>query len=288
MTARLVMVAIVVLAVLAVLAGAGDARATTTYITESSITDDGQKLGLVFNEGSGLSGQAIFYLLDDGPGNLGSRMLNILLTNTSTAIPADPHFDNPSDQVLTSLHFDLGAPGLNPDDPRIISGDAHIAAGSWGVGNGYSLQGDDLSKLWGFGNFQYEAPYDFLPPNFLTTIAAHGTPFTPGGKLKGPDYGAISSLDLLGAFSTGLPTITDTVVFTVYLDKPIISLAEILAAGHSVPRIEFGSDYEFGVADDPPGVVPEPATVAGLALGIGALATYIRRRRELRRAAAQP
>lgn len=282
MTARLMMAA-VALAALAVLASAGDARAASSYIGP-----DGRELGLVFNEGSGLSGWAVFRLLP------GDQAISIFLTNTSTAIPADPQFDNPSDQVLTSLHFDLGAPGLNPGDPRIIGGAAHIAAGSEGVGNGNALEaGADLSALWGFGNFQYGEPYDFLPPNFLTTIAAHGTPFEAGGRLKGPDYGAISSANLLGAFSTGLPTISDTVEFTVYLDKPVTSLAEILAPGHIVPRVEFGSDYAFGVPDEPPGepppgAVPEPATVAGLALGAGALATYIRRRRELRRAAAQP
>jgi hypothetical protein len=262
-----------------VLAGACRTAQATAVLTESSLSSDGRRLELLFDGQTGLRGQAVFNLASD------NRHLEILLTNTSYAIPNDPRFDNPSDQVLTSLYFDLGAPGLNPNDPKISGGGAWVADGSHGVGNSNALQsGADLSKLWGYGNFKYEAPQEFLGPNFVTTISAHGTAFANPASLKGPDYGALSSANLLSAFDTGLPTIADTIRFNLTLNTDIETLGGLVADGNFKPYIEFGSDFEFYVADDPPTTpepqepIPEPLTLTCLTAGAAALAGYLRRR----------
>lgn len=261
-----------------VLAGACRTAQATVVLTESSLSSDGRQLELLFDGHTGLRGQAVFNL---APDNL---HLQILLTNTSYAIPNVPVFDNPSDQVLTSLYFDLGAPGLNTNDPKISGGGAWVADGSHGVGNGNTLQsGADLSTLWGYGNFKYEAPQEFLGPNFVTTISAHGTAFAEPASLKGPDYGALSSANLQSAFDTGLPTITDTIRFELTLNKEI-TLGGLVADGSFKPYIEFGSDFAFHVADNPPTPpepeepIPEPLTLTCLAAGAAALAGYLRRR----------
>lgn len=249
-----------------------------TVLTESYITPDGRELGLVFDDSIGLSGQAVFVLGAD------NQSIGILLTNTSTAIPDDPVFDNPSDQILSSLYFDLGGPGLGGSDPVITGGSACVGPGSVGVGkqNVNLGEGDDLSDKWGFGNFKYtEEPMDVLAPNFITTMTAHADPFAPG-KLKGPDYGTISALNLDGGHSAGLPAISDTVYAFITLDQPIDTLASLLAAGNYQPYVEFGSDYEFLVPDAPPPgspVIPEPLTLVGLSLGVAGLASYVRRKR---------
>jgi hypothetical protein len=259
-------------------AGAFETAQATIVLTESYLSPDGRQLKLLFDQETGLRGQAIFDLVDN-------RHIAILLTNTSYAIPGLPGFDNPSDQVLTSLYFDLGAPGLNPNDPKIIGGGAWVAVESYGVGDHNDLKaGDDLSKLWGYGNFKYEAPQEFLGPNFLTTISAHGIPFAQPGALKGPNYGALSSANLLNAYDTGLPTIADTVRFSLTLDRDVTTLADLVAEGQYTPYVEFGSDFQFYVADDEPGPnqqpgpIPEPLTLAGLAAGAAAMIGYLRRR----------
>jgi hypothetical protein len=261
-----------------VLAGACRTAQATAVLTQSYLSSDGRRLELLFDGQTGLRGQAIFNLASD------YRHIEILLTNTSYAIPNEPGFDNPSDQVLTSLYFDLGAPGLNPNDPKIIGGEVRVADGSYGVGDGNTLQPDaDLSKLWGYGNFKYEAPQEFLGPNFVTTISAHATAFAQPASLKGPNYGALSSANLLNAFDTGLPTIADTVWFSLTLDKDILSLGGLVANGNFKPYVEFGSDFEFYVADDLPDSptstppIPEPLTLTGLVAGVAALAAYLRR-----------
>lgn len=56
-----------------------------------------------------------------------------------------------------------------------------------------------------------------------------------------------------------------------------VDLASLVAPGNRVPHVEFGSDAAF-VKDDPPSLVPEPVTAAGLAGGAVSLACYLRRR----------
>ena len=255
--------------------------ATTVHLQDSYISPDGKELGLTFDGNQGLSGQAIFTLFD-------SRTIDILLTNTSTAIPSGVRFDNPSDQILTSLYFDLGARGLNAADPRIIGGSAAVAADSYGVGGATLQPGADLSHLWGYANYKYgddAPPYpppNPLPPNIVTTMVAHAKAFSGNDKgLKGPNYGAISALDLAGGHEAGLPSVSDTVYIRVSLDKDLTTGLECISdPGNYVPYIEFGSDYRFFVADGPPPPpIPEPVTIAGVLLACGCLGGYLRKRR---------
>jgi len=274
------------LSVLLVLGAAGVEARAATQLTASYVANGGREIGLLFDRGDEtLRAQAVLTLQAD------NRTIEILLTNTTVGIPDVGAFDNPSDQILTSLYFDLGGPGLNPADPAIVGGQAFVGAGSVGVGNGNDLvAGQEISNLWGFTNFKYtEAGMEFLPPNIVTVLTAHADAFT-GGNLEGPGYGAISALNLLDAHNAGLPSISDTVALFVQLDQDVESLASIVAAGNYVPYVEFGSDAHFFVADDPPSpppAVPEPLTLLSLGGAVAALGCYLRRRlhavhRELR------
>jgi len=257
-------------------AGAGSIEA-------SYLSEDGTELGLIFDEGIGLSGQAVFQLTD-------ARTIDIWLTNTSTQRPPDPWFDDPSDQILTSLYFDLGAPGLNAADPAIIGGWAWVGDDSYSIGKDGSLSGgDEVSTLWGFGNFQYTEPgMDMLPPNLLSTNTAHTTAFQGSETLKGPEYGlATGDTDVFPETTGGLTAIRDTIHVQAWLDRDLATLASLIEPGGFVPHIEFGSDYEFLVQDDfpppppSPPAVPEPLTVLACSLGVGSLAVYGRNRLRL-------
>ena len=253
--------------------------ASANTLDSSYITPDGRELGLIFPGADGLSGQAVFRLLP------GDQSIEIVVTNASTAVPGDPCFDNPSDQILTSLYFDLGGAGLGDGDPCLTGGQAFVADGSVGVGKKNTLQGgDEMSNQWGYGNFKYtEEPMAFLPPNFVTAMGAHAAPFSPG-KLKGPNYGAISALDLAGGHNAGLAAISDSVRVVVALDAPVSSLEGLVSGGNYTPAIEFGSDHEFLVFDDfpgsevPPGEIPESLTMVGVLLAVSVLTRYLRKR----------
>jgi hypothetical protein len=254
-----------------------DAEAKT-FLTASYVADEGRQIGLVFDRGDEtLRAQAIFTLS-------GNQTIEVLLTNTTVGIPADGAFDNPADQILTSLYFDLGGPGLGATDPAITGGWAFVGDDSVGVGKKNSLVGgEDISNLWGFGNFKYTEPgMEMLAPNILTTLTAHASAFT-GGNLKGPDYGAISGLNLLDGHNAGLASISDTVRLVVRVDQGLADLRSILSPDNYLPYVEFGSDADFFVADDlPPSPiplpVPEPLTIFGIATALAGLAGYIRRR----------
>jgi len=261
------------LAAMSVPAGAGS-------IGQSYLSDDGKELGLIFDQGTGLSGQAIFRLT-------GPRTIDILLTNTSTRRPDDPWFDQPSDQMLTSLYFDLGAPGLNPADPRIIGGQAWVGEGGYSIGKDGSLSGgDEISTLWGFGNFQYDEPgQSMLPSNFITTNTAHSVAFAGAEVLSGPEYGlATGDLTVFPDTSDGLTAIRDTILATIWLDADLADLSSLIHPDSYTPHIEFGSDYEFLVRDHlppfpvPAGAIPEPVTILVVSLSAVAVAGYCRTR----------
>jgi hypothetical protein len=260
-----------------VLAGSCQLSVAGTKLTNSYLSPDGRELGLVFDEGIGLRAQAILKL------QAGDQSIEILLTNTSYGIPDDPVFDNPSDQILTSLYFDLDQRGLAGGDPVITGGQAWVADGSFGVGGSTLQAGDEISDLWGYANYKYQADgddppvFDELPPNFITTMQAHGIPFV-GAKLKGPNYGAVSAENLLDAHNAGLPSINDTIRVVITLDQAIPDLASIVDPGNYSPYVEFGSDYEFLVKDEPPPAIPEPLTLIALSLGAAAVGRYVRRR----------
>lgn len=251
------------------------APASATTLTQSYAAPDGSELGLVFDEGTGLSAQVILTL--NRPDTV-----DILLTNTSSAIPSDPNFDSPSDQTLTSLYLDFGGPGETSGDAMIVGGGAWVAEGSTGVGKHNTFEeGDDISHLWGYGTHTYDTSEGFpeMGPNIVSTNRAHMTAFASGGKLPGPDYGAISSANLVGGHSSGLSTISDTIQLRILLDQNVGDLWSLVATANRKPYVEFGSDHEFFVQDDPPVVVPEPVTLAGFLCGAGFLLGYVRRRR---------
>jgi hypothetical protein len=248
---------------------------SVTRIDETYLRADGRYLELVFDEGTGLSAQAALTLADDG------RSIQIVLSNTSTSVPNDPFFDNPADQLLTSLYVDLGAPGLGADDPRIIGGQVWVHDGSQMVGPANKIKAwDNLSAYWGYGTHLYEE-WEFLAPNIVSSMTAHITAFAPGGKLNGPDYGAISDLDLAGGHDAGLPAVSDSVFIDLTLDRAAESLASILDDDGIAPHVEFGSDYDFVSVRYPPvntPPIPEPMTLTAGLLSAGALLGYLRRR----------
>lgn len=265
---RIVHLMVVVLALPAA-AGAG------SVFSNSYISPDGREVGLVFDDGTGLAARAVFSLAPAG------QTLSIALANTSYAVPAVGHFDNPADQLLTSLYFDLGGPGLGPGDPRVIGGAAYIADDAYGQFRKRPLLpgGMDISWYWGHGNFQYGDPQAFLPPNFVSAMQAHTKPFKGTRSLNGPDWGALSEANLEDALTSArYAMIVDTVRFELLLDTVIPDLRSLVAPGNMIPYVEFGSDYEFFVADDPPPLVPEPVTLAGMGGALVALAGYVRRR----------
>ena len=263
--------------ILALSLGLAASAASANTVWTPYVSADGKELQLVFVDGSGLSGQALLKLSD-------SRTIEILLTNTSTAVPNDPGFDNPSDQALTALYFDLGAPGLNASDPGILSGQAFVAAGSAVIGGRNPLpEGTELSDQWGFGNYKYtELEMAFLAPNFVCAMRAHTTAFDGTSNLRGPDYGTVSAANLLDVEDLEMPLVSNSVRILLTLDQDLDTLGSIIHPANYAPHVEFGSDYRFiGPNDEPPNapVVPEPLTAMGLLLGAGGLAGYIRRRR---------
>jgi len=270
------------IAVSAALAAASAASANS--FSHSYLTPDGRELGLIFDEVDGLGGRALLRLDPDGTGNL--RLLEILLTNTSSAVPADRPVDVPADLILTSLYVDWGAPGLAAGDPLITGGSVRVADGSQMVGKKIKAW-DDLSAWWGFANYQY-TEFDFLGPNFISSRAAHTEAFASGGKLNGPDYGLASAEDDVIGLYTSQPAAADTVVVRLNLDADLTTLAGIVRPGNHQPFIEFGSNYEFFRSDCPPILppepppqnpeIPEPLTAGGVLLGVGTLLGYLRRR----------
>jgi len=270
------------IAVSAALAAASAASANS--FTKSYLTSNGRELGLIFDEVDGLGGRALLRLDPDGTGNL--RLLEILLTNTSSAVPTGQPVDVPADIILTSLYVDWGAPGLAAGDPLIAGGSVWVADGSQMVGKKIEAW-DDLSAWWGFANYQY-TEFDFLGPNFISSRTAHTEAFEAGGKLNGPDYGLASTDDDLIGLYTSLPVAADTVVVRLDLDGDLTTLAGIVRTGNYQPHIEFGSNYEFFRGSRPPVLppepppqnpeVPEPLTAGGVLLGAGTLFGYLRRR----------
>jgi len=249
--------------------------------TKSYATVDGRELGLVFDEGTGLSGLARFRLGPDGSGN---DRLEILLTNTSSAAPAGA--DVPADLILTSVYFDLGGPGATAGDPFITGGEVWVADGSQMVGPANKIKAyDDLSAWWGHGNTEYEE-FEFLGPNFVSSRGSHATAFDDGGKLNGPDYGVASAVPGIADLYTSQPVVLDTVRVVVDLDQPLEDLSAIIAPGNDTAYIEFGSNYDFFADDVPPHdeppqkspPIPEPATACAALLGGGTLLAYLRRR----------
>jgi hypothetical protein len=181
-------------------------------------------------------------------------VLIIDLTNSSTGVPAG--FSN-SDQILTGISFDLGA-------PMIIGGSVVLAPG----GTSFNMDtpvtgGADLSGEWGYGNTAGTG----LLAHSASTLATHAVPF--GGlnldgpeNLDGPQAGITTNPPLI--LVDGLGVVAESIIITLQLDMP---LEDLLFVERGIIA-EFGSDAAHVTP------IPEPAT--GL-LMIGTLVLLRRR-----------
>lgn len=192
-----------------------------------------QSRTLLFSDASGLSAAAEFTLVGGG------SMLEIRFENTSTGVPMGT---DSASQILTGLSFDLGAPGVDGDDPQILGGT--VATGPASASIGFSLvnvgASADVSGEWGYAN----GPTTNTLPNFISAHTAGATPFGgtnldgPAG-LAGPSGGVIGSMIFVDL--GGQAAIQSEVVATLTLDTPLADL-DFLDNG---ARVEYGSDATF-------------------------------------------
>ncbi len=209
---------------------------------------------LIFSDSSGLSATADFSLI-------GLDGLKIILTNTSTGVPAD-FLDDPSKQLLTGISFDLGGPEIIGGNVVIGPDDADMSinfdAGPFG-------KGANVSGEWGYGN---NVTTTGMLVNMVSVNTSQMTAFSDSNldgpeELDGPQGGLLANpgiVDLGG----GLGAIQNSVVITLNLNSDLSGLGFL----ENGVIVEYGSDAAF---------IPEPTTVALLALGSISL---IRRRRK--------
>ncbi len=223
--------------------------ANASLITESVFLDTPDQISTV-QELNGLSARAIFILDTDNP-----TELKIQLFNTSIGLPGG--FDN-SDQMLTTISFDLAEPGYD-EHPQIIGG--AVTIGDDGQSINFDnvaqqlLSGADVTGEWGYGNNYGNG----MLANFVTATRSGATAF--GGanldgprNLDGPQAGIITEPALLGI--GGLGAIANTVNITLTLESEIYDLAFVR---QNLVMVEFGSDAAFLTT-------PEPVTVVMLDL----------------------
>jgi hypothetical protein len=146
-----------------------------------------------------------------------------------------------SDQILTGLSFDLGDPGANAADPKIVSGTCNTGPSSASVN--FSVQNvganADVGGEWGFGNGGTTNFYpNFISGNQSGTTAFGGANLDGPTNLNGPQAGLISDVHLA---LSGLGAIQDEIIALVDLDKAIADLAFL----DNGARIEYGSDAAF-------------------------------------------
>jgi MprA protease rhombosortase-interaction domain-containing protein len=219
--------------------------------------------GIVFNlaDGSGLSGEVEFTLINP-------TTLEIRARNTSTGVPMG--FDE-SDQLLTGVSFDMGAPGNIAGDPVITGGSAMTGPSSATLNfDNIGVQlgaNSDVSGEYGFGNSMVSGNLaNFVSGNSAGAIAFSGANLDGSANLNGPQGGLVASPALVAL--NGLGAIQNEIIATITISQPLANL-DFLSA-NSV-QIEFGSDAAFIRT-------PEPGTAMLLALA-GTLA-YKRRRSE--------
>ncbi len=214
-----------------------------------------------FSDVSGLAAEAEFTLVNP-------TTLQVRLRNTSSGVPGG--FSN-SDQLLTGVSWDFGAPGAGVGDVAIVSGSVLTGASSASLNFDVQSVGSnaDVSGEWGYSNNDMTG----LLQNFLTATSAQSTAF--GGtnldgpvNIDGPQGGLVASP--VPVALGGLGAVQDEVVATLVLSGPLADLSFLGANG---VRVEFGSDAAFlnGV------LVPEPGGL--VALGLAALVWRSARRR---------
>ncbi len=209
---------------------------------------------IIFSDSSGLSATADFSLIN-------SDELKIVLTNTSTGVPAG--FDN-SAQLLTGISFDLGGPGITGGSVVIGPNAADISINFDNVVSQLG-NGDDVSSEWGYGN---NVTTTGMLVNMVSATTSQMTAFSSGPNLDGPagldgpQGGLLANPGIIAL--GGLGAIQNSVVITLNLNSDLSDLGFL----ENGVIVEYGSDAAF---------VPEPTTVALLVLGSISL---IRRRRK--------
>lgn len=209
-----------------------------------------------FTDPSGLAAEAEFTLID-------ATHLEVRYRNLSTGVPVG--FDN-SDQLLTGVSWDFGAPGFN-GDTAIIGGDVKTGPSSASVNFSIANVGAnaDVSGEYGFGNMDGTGALT----NFVSSNTAVATPF--GGAnldgpvaIDGPQAGLVANPILVPL--GGLGAIQDEVIATLELAGPALLNLDFLF--ENGVRFEYGSDAKFGTG------VPEPSTLALAACGLICLVAW--------------
>ena len=203
-----------------------------------------------FSDASGLAGEAEFTLVN-------ATTLEVRLQNVSTGAPGG--FSN-SDQLLTSVAFDLGGLGNTAGDPTITGGTVFTGASSTTLNFSITNVGanSDVSGEWGFGNGGTTGFFSHL--NYFSANGAGATAFGatnmdgPDG-LDGPQGGLLANPAVVAL--GGLGAIQDEVIATLTLSSGIADLS-FLSRGVT---FEFGSDAAFFD-------VPAPGALAMLSLAV--------------------
>lgn len=201
---------------------------------------------------SGLGAQVEFTLVN-------ATTLEVRARNTSTGVPGG--FSN-SDQLLTSVSFDLGGPSITGGSVKTGPTSASVNFDVTPVGSNAIVSGE-----YGYGNSGTTGLFN----NFFSSNTAGATPF--GGanldgpvQLDGPQGGLVANPALVPL--GGLGAIQDEVIATLLLSAPLADLSFV----NSGVTVEFGSDAAFLT-------IPEPSSVALLALAVAGVALVARRRR---------
>lgn len=197
----------------------------------------------------GLSAEAEFTLLDPST-------LQIRIRNTSLSAPSG--FSN-SDQILTGISWDFGAPGIGAD-PMITGGSVIIgpSSASANFDTGSYGPGSDVSGEYGYGNMDGTgALTNFVSAEASVATAFGGANLDGPASIDGPQGGLVANPPAVSL--GGLGAIEDEIIATLTLSQPT-DLSFLSANG---TRAEFGSDAAFA-----PGVlVPEPTSLLLLAAG---------------------
>lgn len=225
---------------------------------------------MLFDDPSGLSAEAMFSYE-------GNNWLKIILTNTSTGSVSD----EASDQILTTISFDLGGKNIVGGGVTISPGSVSLNFDNLGPGVPQLEGGADISGEWGYGN---NGTTNLLP-NIVSAMEAgvHKNIFEGAdiqfagndldipnltgpnsGKLDGPEGGLVANPFVVDP--GGLGVIQDSVIIMLLLeDNPDGWDLNFLNDGAIV---EFGSDSTFASGS----VVPIPSAILLLGSGLLGLA----------------